>query len=177
MNSIVVDDKKNNISENHRTFEERQKELELEEKIDEEIREKEKKSPFRNWYQMNREHSKVMIELATKYPKAQAILLFLLEQMDKYNAIMCSYQVLQEVLNISQVTVARNIKVLKDWGFIVVLKSGSSNVYIINDDLAWSSWGKNRKHCKFPANIILSSEENKDYFVKKENLKQIKVRN
>ena len=40
--------------------------------------------------------------LALKHPKAHAILLFLVDQMDNYNAVMCSYQVIQEVLGISR---------------------------------------------------------------------------
>jgi len=42
---------------------------------------------------------------------------------------------------------------------IAVLKSGTSNVYAINDSIAWNSWGTNVKYSKFPANVVLSIEE------------------
>lgn len=176
MTEIIVKKEKNVLSENSMTFEERARDLEKIREIEEAQEERDKQSPYSSWYQFNRLHSKAMIKLATSYPKAQGILLFLLEQMDNYNAVMCSYQVFKEALNISQVTIARSIKTLKDWGFIAVVKSGTSNIYIVNDDLAWSSWGKNRKYSKFPAQIIISAEENKEYFLQKENIKLINIK-
>ena len=165
------------LSEEHRTFEERASELEQIRRAKERSIDMEKQSPYSNWYQFNREHTKEMIWLATEHPKAQAILLFLLDQMDNYNAVMCSYQVIQEALSIGRATITRAIAVLKEKGFLVILKSGTSNVYVINDDLAWSSWGMNRRYCKFPANVVLSASENQDYMDKLEQakLKQLVV--
>ena len=86
--------------------------------------------------------------------------------MDQYNAVMCSYQVLQEVLGTSKATIQRSIKVLKDHGYIAVLKSGSSNVYAINDSVYWKSWGNQKKYSKFPANVVLAmSEQDESYQV------------
>jgi DNA-binding transcriptional ArsR family regulator len=97
--------------------------------------------------------------LLNKYPKARLMLDFLIDQMDNYNAVMCSHVVLEEAFEISYATVSRNIKVLKEHGFIAVYKSGTSNVYTINPDIAWKSWGGNNKYCRFPANIIISLSE------------------
>jgi len=166
------------LSPNTMTFDERARDMEKEKHAEEEEYKREKQSPYSNWYQFNRDHTKEMIWLATNHPKAQVILLFLLEQMDNYNAVMCSYQVFQDALSISKQTITRGIKTLKEKGFIVVMKSGTSNVYIVNDNLAWSSWGKNRKYCKFPANVVLSAEENQEYFsqLEKIKLKQIAIK-
>ena len=104
-----------------------------------------------------------MIWLALKYPKARAILDFLVQQMDNHNAVMCSYKVLSEMLDVSSETIRRSIKVLKEKGFIAVFKSGASNVYAVNDDLYWKSYGKNIWQSKFPANVVLSlSEQDKE---------------
>lgn len=162
-NSILLDD--------HRTFEERQIEIEKMKAAEEKTRKMEKQSPYKNWYQFNKAHTKNAIWLASNHPKAYAILLFLLDQMDEYNAVMCSYQVLQEALEVSQVTVARSVKILKEKGFVAILKSGTSNIYVINDDLAWSSWSTNKKYCKFPTNVVLSATENQDYLDKVEQAK------
>lgn len=176
MGSLVVGTEKNISIDNIRTFDERARELELQKKAEEDARKRAKQSPYGNWYQFNREHSKEMIWLAGKYPKAHQILLFLLDQMDDYNAVMCSYQVFQEALEISKQTITRSIKVLKDKGFLAVLKSGTSNVYIVNDDLAWGSWAVNKPYCKFPANIILSATENQEYILEKNKIKQISIK-
>ncbi len=134
-------------------------ELEEEKRQEQEQRKREKQSAFSRWTQFNLEHTKKLMWLAVKHPKAHAILYFLVDQMDEYNAVMCSYKVLEEVLEISTPTVTRNIKVLKDNGFIQILKSGTSNVYTINDSVYWKSWGNNRKYSKFPANVVLSASE------------------
>lgn len=79
--------------------------------------------------------------------------------MDSYNAVMCSYKVLEEQFNISSSTVTRAVKLLKEKQYIDIYKSGTSNVYAVNKQIAWSSWGSNFKHGKFGANIILSESE------------------
>lgn len=122
----------------------------------------ERKSPFTNFYQINANHSEELIWLVNENSNAFRILLFLFEHMDKYNAVMCSYQVIQEALNIGRTTASNSIRFLKEHGFIHVCKSGTSNVYVTNPEIAWKSWGNNRQYCEFPANIILSSTEQEE---------------
>lgn len=177
MAELFVSDTKDILNPNSMTFEEREKDLNEQQKQEEEARKREKQSPFSNFYQFNRAHTKDMITLAGKYPKAHQILLFLLDQMDNYNAVVCSYQVLQEALSLSQATVARAIKVLKDTKFIDIYKSGTTNVYAINKSLAWSSWGTNYKYAKFDAKIIISeSEQEKLTEVKSLRHKEITIK-
>jgi len=172
---ILVTDKKNIFDPNAFSFEERLEQLDELEKKDKERAERAKNSPFSRWTQFNNEHTKELIWLALKHPKAHAILLFLIDQMDEYNAVMCSYKVLEELLNVGQATIARNIKILKENGFVAVLKSGSSNVYAINDKIYWKSWGNNRKYSKFPANVVLAlSEQEEEYQLSFEDLKTMK---
>lgn len=164
MSTLSVRKEKNILNSNNLTFDERAKELETIKKTEDAQKEREKNSPFSRWTQYNNEHTKEMIWLALKHPKAHAILLFLVDQMDNYNAVMCSYQVLQEVLGVSKDTVRLNIKVLKENGYIAVLKSGTSNVYAVNDTVYWKSWGNKKQYSKFPANVILAlSEQDKEY--------------
>lgn len=158
-NSISVGETRNILDPNSMTFEERERDLEAQARAKEKALQREKNSPFSNWAQLNLIHSKELRSLAMKNPIAHGILYFLVEQMDNYNAVMCSYQVLQDVLEISSATVARNIKTLKEKGFIAVLKSGTSNVYTVNHDVFWKSWGNKKQYSKFPANVILSATE------------------
>lgn len=156
-------------------FEERYREIIIEGAEEEER----KKSPFSRWTQFNNEHTRELMSLAVKYPKAHAILYFLVDQMDNYNACICSYKVLQEVLGCSQPTIARSIKILKDLGFLVIYKSGNANVYAINDKVYWKSWGCNKKYSKFPASVVLSlSEQEKEYRakLKEERLKSVSLK-
>lgn len=158
----VGNENKNIVLDNQLSFEERQKQISQIEKLEKEERERVKKSPFQNFIQINKESYKAEDWLMAKSPIAYRIFKFLINNMDGYNAVICSYKVLQEHFDVSQVTIARAIKLLKEKGYIAVLKSGTSNVYAINHQIAWSSWGTNYPYSKFPANIILSISEQEE---------------
>lgn len=164
------------------TFDNRKRHIEQEkraERLKQTKEEKErKKSPFNNFIQLNDKKMAILRHCSTDNPKALSVLLFILEYMDNYNAVVCSYQVLQEALDFSQATVARSIKYLKDKNLIYVKKTGTANVYIVNPELVWRSWGNNKKYCQFPANVLLAESEqeaikisytkNKELEIKKE---------
>ena len=143
------------------TFAERQAQLAEQDKKEKEEREKAKKSPYDNWVQVNKDAYKAEDWLMSKSPIAYRIFKFLINNMDGYNAVVCSYQVLQEYFGISQDTVRRAIKLLKEKKYVDVHKSGTSNVYTVNKQIAWNSWGNNFKYAKFGANIIISESEQK----------------
>lgn len=161
------------------SFSERQEQLDAEKKAEEDRRQRMKRSPFSRWTQFNNEHTRELMYLALKHPKAHAILYFLVDQMDEYNAVICSYQVMQEVLGISRATANRAVTVLKESGFIAVLKSGTSNVYAINDSVYWKSWGNKKQYSKFPANIVLSLSEQEELLqtkIKSMKLKEVTIK-
>lgn len=100
-----------------------------------------------------------------------SIFLFLVEYMDRKNAIACSYEVLQEYFGKSRTSIYRAIKVLEDNGFIGILKSGNSNVYVVHHEIAWSSWENQKKYAKLDGVILVSHKENKDYEFKSQREK------
>lgn len=162
----IIVDKEKEILKNKYSFEERKKEIEKEKQKEIEKQEREKKNT--NFIMMYREHMPEIRWLMKKSRYASSIFNFILEHMDYNNALMCSYQIFMDYFEISQVTVARAIKLLKDNGFVDVLKSGTSNVYIVNQEIAWSSWDNQKKYCKFNGNILISATENKDYEYRKQ---------
>lgn len=164
--TITVSNEKNILNPGSVTFEERQADLKALEKREEAARKRETNSPFSRWTQFNLEHTKELIWLAMKHPKAHAILYFLVDQMDECNAVMCSSKVLEEVLDVSRQTVSKNIKILKENGFIEILKSGNANVYAVNDSVYWKTWGNKKKYSKFPANVILALSEQEENYQK-----------
>lgn len=160
--TITVSDTHDLLNPNSMTFEERERELNAMEKADTEARERAKRSPFQNFVQLNNKHQKELRAIAKENVNSFLVLSFMMEHMDGYNALMCSYQVFQEALNIKRTTASNAVKLLVERGFIHVKKSGRSNVYILNDNLVWKSYGKNTKYCEFPANVVLSSSEQID---------------
>lgn len=159
MAELVVQEKVNPLSENQVTFAERQRQLAYEDSVMENQLEREKKSTYRDFAQLNRANISHIISACGANPQAVRVLLFILEHMDRYNALICSYRVFEEQLGISHATVARAVDYLKKTGFIAVYRSGTSNVYIMNDDLAWTNAGDKHQYCKFPANVVLSASE------------------
>ena len=144
-------------------FSTRQRQIAADQAIEEAERrqekEKSKKSIYQDFAQLNRQNIIHLIKAAQVNPTALAVLLFIIEHMDRMNALVCSYTVLQEQLNLSKATITRSIKYLKETGFIYIYKSGTSNVYVVNDDLVWTNHGDKAKYCKFPATVILSASE------------------
>lgn len=175
MPDITVGHERNILNPNSKTFDERKAEIKKQNEKEKKAAADKKKSPYSNFYQFNRDHSKEAIWLAGKHPRAYQILLFIMDQMDNYNALMCSYNVLCEALDMSRATVARAIKTLKEHNFIGIYKSGTSNVYVVNKDLAWSSWGSNYQYAKFDAKIIIAESEQEEVKVTTEKLKQLSV--
>lgn len=163
---ISVTKEKQILKNNHYSFEERQKIIENEKQREIEKKEIEKKN--NNFVMMYREHMPEIRWLIKKSRYSSNIFNFILEHMDYNNALMCSYQVFMDYFEISSETVRKSIKLLKDNGFIDVLKSGTSNVYIVNQEIAWSSWDNQKKYCKFNGNILISATENKDYEYRKQ---------
>ena len=147
---------------NEVSFEQRTRDLKVQEQKEQEQLARTRKSPFTNFYQVNKDKSEYLRSCLEENPKALKLLFFLFDHMDKYNAVICSYKVFQEALGMGQATVARSIKYLKEHGFIYVYKTGTSNVYVANKDLVWNSWGSNVEYCEFPANIVLSKSEQEE---------------
>lgn len=156
---VVVDDPK---AVNEVSFKQRARDLQAMEQAEEEMEKAKRKSPFQRFYQVNKDKSEYLRSCLNENPKALEMLLFIFDHMDKYNAVVCSYKVFQEALNMSHRTVARSIKYLKDKGFLYVYKTGTSNVYVANNELVWNSWGNNMQYCEFPANVLLSKTEQEE---------------
>lgn len=116
-----------------------------------------------NFIQLYRDHMPELRWLMTKHPFASSILFFLIEHMDNQNALVCSYTVLEEYFEKHRTTISKSIKLLKESGFIDSFKSGTSNVYVVNPDLAWSTYNTSKKFAKFDGKVLVSKKENKDY--------------
>jgi len=156
---VVVSEPKNL---NNVSFKQRAIDLIAKEQEELEELKRQKKSPFARFYQVNKDNSEYLRSCLKENPKALQVLFFIFDHMDKYNAVVCSYKVFQDALDMGQATVARSIKYLKEHGFLYVYKTGSSNVYVANKDLVWNSWGNNREYCEFPANIVLTASEQEE---------------
>lgn len=118
-----------------------------------------KQNTLQHLMQINSEIPAYIAKFYRMNPHALDILLFLINHMDGTNAVICSQVLLMDHFGLSRSTVVKCIQDLKEHGLICIAKTGSTNVYYLNDDLDWTSYGTNNKYSKFPANIVLTYSE------------------
>lgn len=135
---------------------------------------REKHSPYQSFVQLNMD-KQVMAAMSTmaKNSSAMRVFLFITQYMDGYNAVVTSYKVIGEGLGMSKPTVTRAVKYLVDNHFLYVIKSGTGNVYLINPDIVWKSYGKNKRFCQFPAIVLAAESEQK---VKENKVKTVTIK-
>ena len=141
------------------TKEERLQRLEEEERAEITQAEGARKSPYFNFLQVNQANYKAEDWLMRESPPAYRLLRFIAQNMDNYNALMCSYKVFQESLGYGRATIARAVKLLKEKNFIRIAKSGTANIYLVNKQLYWHSYGTNYARAEFGAKIIVTADE------------------
>ncbi len=150
------------------------KQTEENEKQDEETEKDEKQlkkrneSIFNRWVQLNLEVIPVLIRLSIKCPSAIAIFFFILDEMNNYNALICSKKLMGEIIGISLASVTNGISALKEHNIVYVYKSGTTNVYTLNPITSWKSRSENVKYCEFPnSKVIIGWNENSRKYNKK----------
>ena len=139
-------------------------ELKQEEDKEKEIEDKKKNSPYQNWLQVNNSNESYKAEswLVRNSPVAYQVLRFLAKEMDNFNALVCSFKVMEEALGYKRNALSRAVHLLKEHGYIDIKKSGSANVYLINKELYWKSYGKNYRYAEFSAKIVIAESEQED---------------
>lgn len=159
-------------------FQKLQRLLELDTDESKQKEEEEQRAKNFNFIQIYRDHMPEIRWLMTKHSFASNLLFFLIEHMDNRNALACSYAVFEDYFDVSKMTIYRAIKVLEENGFVDILKMGTSNVYVVNENLAWTDKNTSKKFAKYDGKILVSKKENKDYKYRSqfEKLKSLKER-
>ena len=98
--------------------------------------------------------------------------MFFMEHMDRENALIVSIKTISEILEWSEPTVYRQIKVLKEKNLITIAKSGTSNIYFINSQVAWTTYG-NKKNMLNSMLVFLSQNQNKSIELEQVNLSNL----
>lgn len=117
----------------------------------------------RDFVQFYRPFMDQISELASQNALAFKLFMFLTKHMDNNNALCVSMKSLQELLGYSRQTISKAVKYLKDKGWLCVLKSGTTNIYILNPQIVWTSYDSQKSYCKFQTNVIVTPGENAEY--------------
>jgi Fe2+ or Zn2+ uptake regulation protein len=137
----------------------------------EEDLEKDKKN--HNFVQFKRPAMKYFRNLIKNNPLSAQIFSFLTEYMDYRNAVVCSSKVLEEYFEVSRTSIYRALKQLETSNFLLIGKSGNTNVFTINPEIVWSSYANAKRFCEFQGTIFMTETENKDLEVKARRFKEI----
>lgn len=150
----------------------RQEQLKKQEEEEQEARERAKKND--NFYMVfkTKEGSEKLRNLIKISGPATQIFLFLAEQSDRTNAVVASGKALAQALNLSEATVSRALKVLSkandnEEPYLEILKSGGTNIFVLNPNIVWSAWKTGKDYCMFGNAKVLVSTSEQDVAMKK----------
>lgn len=111
------------------------------------------------WLQVDKRAHQKMWQFGLKNPTALAVLHFLISRMHRgTNGVVMSYAAMAQVMGIADRTAKTAIAALAEANFVQILKSGKSNVYIINSQVAWQGV-RGARFAGFNAEIVISEGE------------------
>lgn len=107
----------------------------------------------------------LIIQMTSENPTAVKVFIWLLQHMDKRNALVVSQEALAEALGLHRTTIFRSTNYLKEKKAVDVIKSGSTSIYAINAQIAWKSDASGKKYALFDAGVyVTNTEQNKPLY-------------
>jgi hypothetical protein len=114
---------------------------------------------MQGWVQNDKESHSHMWKLGVKHPTALAVLHFMISRLNRGAAgIVISAPAMARAMGISERTAKSATAILKDKKFVQILKSGNTNVYIVNSRVAWQG-PRGARHAVFNAQILVDETE------------------
>lgn len=148
------------FSEENLTQRARAREIPLEEKAEEEARERAKKNP--PFLQFTDSSFPEIRKHMRKSPMAVEVFFFLAQHMARDNIVICPNSVMMEEFSVSRATIARATRYLKDHGLIESVKFGTTNAYGINGEYIWRTFHHKGRYTVFDnVRALASKAENK----------------
>jgi hypothetical protein len=107
----------------------------------------------------------LIIEMTGENPTAVKIFVWLLQHMDRRNALVISQEALAEAMGMHRTTIFRSTNYLKEKKALDVVKSGNTNIYAVNAQIAWKADAHGKRYALFDAAVYISdSEQDKPLF-------------
>lgn len=122
-------------------------------------------APGGSWVQVERAALERWAILAAENPRAASVMMVLVAQMGRHNAIVASQANLARLANCSVRTFQRALDVLRAEKWIEVRQigpNGTSCAYIVNDRVAWSGKRDGIRYSLFSAAVLVSDDEQPD---------------
>lgn len=111
------------------------------------------------WVQSDKDAHTSMWKMGLKAPTALAVLHYMISKLNRgANGIVISAPVLARQMGISERTAKSAVATLRDAKFVQILKSGNTNVYIVNSKVAWQT-ARGMRYASFNAQLIIDEKE------------------
>jgi len=101
----------------------------------------------------------IIIEMTGENPTAVKIFVWLLQHMDRRNALVVSQEALAEAMGLHRTTVFRCTNYLREKKAVEIVKSGSTNIYAVNAQIAWKADATGKRYALFDAAVYVSEAE------------------
>lgn len=121
--------------------------------------------PAGSWVQVERAAMERWAKLAVEHPRAASVMMTLVAQMGRNNALVVSQKTLAKLTGCARATLQRALDVLKDGQWIDVRQigpTGTACAYIINDRVAWTGARDGIRYSMFSANVVIADFEQPD---------------
>lgn len=115
-----------------------------------------------NFVQVYIDHLDLIIEMTSENSTAVKMFIWLMKHMDKNNVLIVSQNALAESLSVTRQTIYNSVIYLKQKKAIAVFKSGGTNIYAVNAQIAWKSNASGKKYAMFDAKVYIAASEQDD---------------
>lgn len=121
--------------------------------------------PTGSWVQVERNALERWAILASESPRAASVMMVIVAQMGRHNAIVASQSNLARLAKCSLATFKRAIAILREEQWLDVRQigpTGTACAYIVNDRVAWSGARDGIRYSLFSAAVLVSDDEQPD---------------
>jgi len=117
-----------------------------------------------NFVQFYDDNIDLLNEMVKENPTAMRVFLWIVKHMDGFGALVTSQVAISHSLSIHRNTVGNCVSYLKAKKALTVIKSGSTNIYAVNEQIAWRETADNKKFAHFSAKVyVVPEEQESDY--------------
>jgi DNA-binding transcriptional MocR family regulator len=121
--------------------------------------------PGGSWVQVERAAMESWAKLAVENRRAASVMMVIVAQMGRHNALVVSQKTLAKLAGCSRATLQRALDMLREGNWIEVRQigqTGTANAYIVNDRIAWSGARDSMRYSLFSAAVVISADEQPD---------------
>ena len=124
-----------------------------------------------NFIQFYKDNFELLDQVVAERPAAMRVILWIARLMDDTNALVTSQPAICQALALHRNTVSQAVAYLRKMKVLMIYKSGNTNVYALNSDIAWQTDAAGKHFALFKAKVYLIKDEQAiDYQAVKHNV-------